>query len=58
MRKVQVWAEFTDEHFQAYQSEAQRQGVKVEKLIEQTVNCLIKELEQEEAEGPEYTIPS
>lgn len=51
MRKVQVWAELSDEHFHAYECEAQRRGVTVEELVEQTVNCLLRELEEEEEEG-------
>ena len=54
MRRVQVWAELSDEHFLAYQAEARRQGVRVEELVEQTVNCLLRELEQDEEDcnGP------
>jgi hypothetical protein len=51
MHKVRVWAELSDEMFHSYEGEAQRQGVKVEALIQQTVNCLIKELEEEERES-------
>jgi len=50
MRKVRVWAEVSDSHFLAYQSEAARQGVRVENLIQQTVNCLLRELERDEEE--------
>ena len=50
MRKVRVWAEVSDSHFQAYECEAARQGVPVEELIQQTVNCLLRELEQDEVE--------
>ena len=53
MHKVQVWAELTDEHYEAYEGEARRQGVAVERLVQQTVNCLLKELEQQEEEGPD-----
>lgn len=50
MRKVRVWAEVSDSHFLAYEGEAARQGVPVEDLIQRTVNCLLRELEQEEEE--------
>ncbi len=50
MRKIQIWAEVSDSHFQAYECEATRQGVPVEDLIQQTVNCLLRELEREEEE--------
>jgi hypothetical protein len=56
MRKVRVWAELSDEAFHAYQGEARRRGVEVETLIEQTVNCLLHELEQEENEGTDFPI--
>lgn len=54
MRRVQVWAELSDQHFLAYEAEARRQGVRIEELVEQTVNCLLKELEQDEEDctGP------
>ncbi|MGD2069572.1 MAG: hypothetical protein PVI57_12925 [Gemmatimonadota bacterium] len=51
MRKVRVWAEVGDKHFDAYEREARRQGVPVEALIQQTVNCLLRELESEEETG-------
>jgi hypothetical protein len=50
MRKVRVWAEVSDGHYLAYEGEAARQGVPVEDLIQRTVNCLLRELEQEEEE--------
>ena len=56
MRKVQVWVELSDETFHAYEGEARRRGVEVETLVEQTVNCLLQELEREENEGINYPI--
>ncbi len=58
MQRVQVWAELTDEHYRAYETEARRQGVEVAELVQQTVNCLLRELEREEEEGcgPEQTL--
>jgi hypothetical protein len=58
MHKIQVWAELNDEHFKAYEAEAARRGSTVEELVQQTVNCLLKELEQEEEEGsgPDHLI--
>jgi hypothetical protein len=58
MHKLRVWAELSDETYVAYESEAARQGVKVEKLVQQTVNTLLHELEEEEQEGPERIMPS
>ena len=56
MRKVRVWAEITDRHYEAYAGEARRRGVTVEELVEQTVNCLMRELEAEEECGPQGPI--
>ena len=57
MRKVQVWAELTDEHYHAYEAEAKRRGVSVEELVQQTVNCLLREMEEEEEDaGPDHMI--
>ncbi|UCF41020.1 MAG: hypothetical protein JSW43_01385 [Gemmatimonadota bacterium] len=56
MRKVRVWAELSEEAFHAYEGEARRRGVEVETLVEQTVNCLLQELEREEKEGTDYPI--
>jgi len=50
MRKVRVWAEVSDSHFLAYECEATRQEVPVEDLIQQTVNCLLREFERDEEE--------
>jgi len=57
MRKVQVWAELTDEHYHAYEAEAKRRGVTMEELVQQTVNCLLREMEEEEEDaGPDHMI--
>jgi hypothetical protein len=50
MPDLQVNVRVSDEHFRAYQAEARRRGVPVEALIQQTVNCLMEELEAEENE--------
>jgi hypothetical protein len=58
MHRVQVWAELSDQHHRAYECEAKRRGVTVEELVEQTVNCLLRELERDEENGcgPEHLI--
>jgi len=56
MRKVRVWAELSDEAYHAYEGEARRRGVELETLVEQTVNCLLQELEREENEGTNFPI--
>ena len=58
MPEVRVKARVSDEHFRAYQAEARRRGVPVELLVQQTVNCLMEELEREEAEGREVVTTS
>jgi hypothetical protein len=58
MHSVRVSAELSDEMFHAYEGEATRRGVSVESLIQQTVNCLLQELEQEEREGTDCISPS
>lgn len=57
MHNVRVWAELSDDMYEAYEGEARRQGVPVETLIQHTVNCLLKELDEEEHEGPCYVPP-
>jgi hypothetical protein len=44
--------------YEAYEGEARRQGVPVERLVQQTVNCLLRELEEEEREGVGDCSPS
>jgi hypothetical protein len=58
MPKIHVWAELSDEHYGAYEREASRRGVPVEDLVEQTVNCLLRDLEKEDEEaGGELIFP-
>ena len=52
MHQVKITAELSDEFYHAYESEARRQGVKIEELVEQTVNTLLRELEKEEEDHP------
>jgi len=51
--KVQIWVEVSEEHFHRYEGEARRRGVAVETLVAHTVNCLLKEFEDEERECPD-----
>ena len=55
MAKVQIWVEVSEEHYHRYEGEALRQGIPVEALVEHTVNCLLKEYEEEERECPDRT---
>jgi len=56
MAKVQIWADLSDESFCAYLCEAQRLGVGVESLVEQTVNTLLREMEREMEAGADHPI--
>lgn len=58
MPEITVKARISEEHLRAYQAEAERQGVAVETLVEQTVNCLMAELEREEEECRELIVGS
>ena len=58
MPKIRIDAEISEEHLRAYESEARRQGVPVEQLVEKTVNELLQELEQEEKDGGCPSLPS
>ncbi|NIQ57294.1 MAG: hypothetical protein GWN71_29045 [Gammaproteobacteria bacterium] len=58
MPEINVKARISEKHFRAYQAEARRQGVPVETLVEQTVNCLMAELEREEEDCREAVVGS
>jgi hypothetical protein len=53
MPEVTVKARISEDHLRAYKAEARRQGVPVAMLVQQTVNCLIAELEREQEECQE-----
>lgn len=52
MPKVKIEAELSEEFFRAYERQAKRKGVKVEDLVEKTVNGLLEDLEHEEEDHP------
>ena len=52
MREVTVTASVSEAFYHRYEEEARREGVSVENLVTQTVNCLLRELEQEEEAVP------
>ena len=56
MPKLQIWAKISEAHLRAYESEAQRRGVSVESLVEQTVNQLMRDLERGEQEDADRTL--
>jgi hypothetical protein len=51
MPRIRVEAELSEEQLRAYQDQAKRQGVPVERLVQQTVNILLRELEQEQLDS-------
>ena len=52
MPSLRIAVEVSDDFFHRYEEEARREGVKIEQLLEQTVNTLLKELEREEEVSP------
>jgi hypothetical protein len=56
MPRVQVWADLGDDTFRAYQDEARRRGIAVERLVEGVVNGLLEELERERKEDANHPI--
>ncbi len=56
MTKVEIRIELAREIYVGYQREAERRGVTVESLVEQTVNGLLRELQLEEEEGTDHPI--
>ena len=56
MPTVRICVDITDEHYRAYQDEAQRRGVNVEELVRQMVQGLVKELDRDEREGTDHPI--
>ncbi len=56
MPEVPIRAQVSEEFLHRYEGEARRQGVKVEALVEKTVNTLLQELEREEEEFPSDTV--
>ena len=56
MTKVRICADMPEDLYRRLCQEAERRGVTVESLVEQTVNGLIEELDQEEREGTDHLI--
>jgi hypothetical protein len=56
MPTVRICVDITEDHFRAYQDEAQRRGVSVEKLVQQMVQGLVEELDRDEREGTDHPI--
>jgi hypothetical protein len=56
MRSVRVCVEIPEERYRAYESEAERRGTTVERLVEQVVHGLLEELDQDEREGTDHLI--
>jgi len=56
MPSVRICVDITEDHFRAYQDEADRRGVTVEDLVQQMVQGLVEELDREEREGTDHPI--
>ncbi len=56
MTKVQICVDVSEDHFRAYEDQAQRQGVTVESLVRHTLQCLLEDAEREEEEGTDHII--
>ena len=56
MPTVRICVDINEEHYRAYQDEAQRRGVSVEDLVQQMVQGLVEELDRDEREGTDHPI--
>lgn len=56
MTKVQICVDVSEDHYRAYEDQAQRQGVTVESLVRHTLQCLLEDAEREEEEGTDHII--
>jgi len=56
MPKVQVWIELSEESYREYAWAAQRKGVRVEELVEHTVNVLHEEMERDVKAGTDHDL--
>ena len=56
MTKVQICVDVTEDHYRAYEDEAQRRGVTVESLVRHTLQCLLEDAEREAEEGTDHLI--
>lgn len=56
MKKIHVWVQFPDEKYLAYEREARRQKVPVARLVEQTLDILLREEEQKIKDGTNHPL--
>ncbi len=56
MTKIKISIEISEKIYREYEREAERRGVAVEALIEQTVNTLLKEVAREEEDGTDHPV--
>jgi hypothetical protein len=56
MTKVQLCVDVPEDHYRAYVDQAERQGVTVESLVRQTLQCLLEDAEREDEEGTDHII--
>ena len=56
MTKVKICVDVPEDHYRAYEDQAQRQGVTVESLVRQTLQCLLEDAERADEEGTDHII--
>ncbi len=56
MTKVQICVDVPEDHYRAYADQAERQGVTVESLVRQTLQCLLEDAERADEEGTDHII--
>ena len=56
MTKVQICVDVPEDHYRAYEDQAERQGVTVESLVRQTLQCLLEDAERADEEGTDHII--
>ena len=56
MTKVRICVELSEQHYHDLEREANRRGIPIETLVEQSVNKLIEEFETEIEEGTDHPI--
>jgi predicted HicB family RNase H-like nuclease len=56
MTQVKICVDIPEDHYRAYEDQAERQGVSVESLVRQTLQCLLEDAEREGEEGTDHLI--
>lgn len=56
MTQVKICVDIPEEHYRAYEHQAQREGVTVESLVRKSLQFLLEEAEREAEEGTDHVI--